>query len=119
MTDWHTIELGKNSTKNNVSAQVEIGPESPWFSGHFPDEPILPGFAVLAMVFEAIQLSSNKKYVLAGLKKIRFKQVIKPGDHLEIKAEKQNNIHSYSFTVHANGIHACKGRLLVNHFNKT
>ena len=119
MTNWHRIELDKNSNQNNIYAHVEIGPESPWFSGHFPDEPILPGFATLSMVFDAIQLVSNNKLVLTGLKKIRFKQVIKPGDRLEIKAETQNNKHSYSFTIHANGIHACKGRLLVDYFNKT
>jgi 3-hydroxyacyl-[acyl-carrier-protein] dehydratase len=118
MTNWHTIELDKSSTKNNICANVEIGKTSQWFSGHFPDEPILPGFALLSMVFDSILLTSKEELALEGFKKIRFKQVIKPGDRLKIKAQKQKNTFIYSFTVHANGIQACTGTLMVDRFKK-
>lgn len=113
--NWHSIELDNHSTKNHVLARVEIGSGSLWFSGHFPNEPILPGIAVLSMVFDAILLTSKEDLYLSGFKKIRFKQVIKPDDRLEINAEKQNSPFAYSFFVHANGIQACKGTLMVDH----
>jgi len=116
--NWHTITLDKNSNLDDVHAYIDVGPESPWFSGHFPEKPILPGFALLSMVFDSILLTTHKEFVPTGFKRIRFKQVIKPGDRLEIKAQKQKNAYEYSFTVHANGIHACKGTLMVDPFSK-
>jgi 3-hydroxymyristoyl/3-hydroxydecanoyl-(acyl carrier protein) dehydratase len=71
------------------------------------------------MVFDTIAMASENELMLKGLKKIRFKKVIKPGDRLIIKAVKQKNKLSYSFTVNASGIHACKGTLIVDYFNKT
>jgi len=117
--NWHKIELTKTSNKNSVHSMVQLGKESHWFSGHFPDESILPGFAVLSMVYESIVLATEERLTLKGFKKIRFKQVIKPGDRIEINADTHNDSNVYSFTVYANGNHACKGSLIVDSFDKT
>lgn len=115
---WHSIKLDSCSTEDTVRSIVETGPESLWFSGHFPEEPILPGFALLSIVYDTIRLASTENLTVTGLKKIRFKQAVRPGDQLEIKAEKQKNSSAYSFTVIANGLDACTGTLIVDRFYK-
>ena len=49
---WHTLHL-VSSSSDEVVMEGEATPDSPWFSGHFPDDPILPGIAQIAMAFEA------------------------------------------------------------------
>lgn len=117
--NWHTIKLLNDSTDEKVHACVEIDATSQWFNGHFPDEPILPGFAVLSMVFDAVSLASKENLTLKGFKKIRFKQPIKPGDHLEIVADTHDDSGRIPFTVDANGIQSCKGALIVDPIDKT
>jgi len=115
MNNWHTIKLDQHSTKGKVRAYVDIDAQSLWFSGHFPGEPILPGFAVLSMVFDAIYLATSGSVIIKGFKKIRFKHIIKPCDQLEIEAKTSNNVDTYTFYVKVDGIHACKGTLFIDH----
>jgi 3-hydroxymyristoyl/3-hydroxydecanoyl-(acyl carrier protein) dehydratase len=117
--DWHTTTLAEDSTADTIHAHVEIDSASQWFNGHFPNEPILPGFAILAMVFDAISLASKENVTLKGLKKIRFKQPIKPGDQIEIITETHDDPGMVPFTVSANGTQACKGALMVDPIHKT
>lgn len=119
MEHWHTIKLDKSSSPDVIQAYVDLSPESPWFSGHFPNEPILPGFAVMSMVFDMIRLTVKEALILNAFKKVRFKKVMGPGDRLKIKAVKQSNDLTYAFTVHANDIHACKGTIILNVFQKS
>jgi 3-hydroxymyristoyl/3-hydroxydecanoyl-(acyl carrier protein) dehydratase len=44
-------------------------PDSPWFDGHFPEDPTLPGIAQLEMAVDAIRLAKNETYRLKNLEK--------------------------------------------------
>ena len=41
-------------TAERMTAAAAVPGDSAWYAGHFPDNPILPGIAILAMVEEAI-----------------------------------------------------------------
>ncbi|MFK8068135.1 MAG: 3-hydroxyacyl-ACP dehydratase FabZ [Gammaproteobacteria bacterium] len=68
----------------------------PFFSGHFPTKPIMPGVLILEALAQATgvlafyslneQLTDNTLYYLVGIDKARFKRPVEPGDqlHLEI-----------------------------------
>ncbi len=64
----------------------------PFFQGHFPGEPIMPGVLIveaLAQVGAVAVLSmpdnDNKLALFTGINDFRFKQMVKPGDQLELK----------------------------------
>lgn len=118
MTKWHSIKLDTASTRDDIRATIKTGPESGWFKGHFPNEPILPGFALLSMVYDAISLISDEELTLIGFQKIRFKRVVRPDDTLEIKAVKEKNDFTYSFTVISNGSDTCKGTVIMDRYYK-
>ena len=61
----------------------------PFFQGHFPGEPVMPGVMMieaLAQVGCAAILSApehrGKLVYFAGINKFRFKEVVRPGDQL-------------------------------------
>lgn len=60
---------------------------SPWFSGHFPDMPILPAIGMLGMVYDTLaEYASHNgvRLTLAGMKRVRFRQVLGPGAHFTV-----------------------------------
>ncbi len=112
--EWHSL-TNLNHSSAEISADVHVTPDSPWFSGHFPGEPILPGIAQIAMVFDAIAQCSGNNLKISNIKKIRFKQIIRPDDNLKIVAvpAKGNDL-SYSFRIMVNGEIACTGSMSVD-----
>jgi 3-hydroxyacyl-[acyl-carrier-protein] dehydratase len=81
------IEPGKSLTGlKNVSFN------EPFFPGHFPLQPIMPGVliiealaqatGILAFKSEAEKPDKNAMYYLVGIDKARFKQPVLPGDQL-------------------------------------
>jgi len=112
--EWHSLEM-TNHSNGDITARVEVLPDSPWFSGHFPDDPILPGIALLAMVFEVISRTQSRKCIVTGVKKIRFKRKVKPNDRLIIKVkENDQNALFYSFEITCRNEVACTGMLSVS-----
>lgn len=66
----------------------------PFFQGHFPEEPIMPGVLIVEAMAQvgAIVLLSEEKFqgktpYFAGLNKVRFKRKVVPGDTLEMEVE--------------------------------
>lgn len=69
----------------------------PFFTGHFPNLPVMPGVLLIEAFAQASGIlyykscnlsaeSSNAVY-LAGINDARFKQVVKPGDQLHLHIE--------------------------------
>lgn len=66
----------------------------PFFAGHFPDEPVMPGVLVLealAQVGSVICLSlpenRGKNAYFGGISKARFRNKVIPGDILRLEVE--------------------------------
>ena len=115
---WYTLSSADINSSNEITMEVEVSPDSPWFEGHFPGEPILPGVAQLAMSLDAIKKLSRKSLRVSGVKRVRFKQVIKPDDKLIITvAPHKKDALSYLFRVMVNGELASSGILMVEEVN--
>ena len=101
---WHYL-LHEGNAQDSQDITNGVAPShSPWFSGHFPGNPILPGIAILAMVKETIigeEEKKGKKIKVTGVRKVRFRQPVKPDDILSIaySALPAKNNRAYSFKV--------------------
>jgi 3-hydroxyacyl-[acyl-carrier-protein] dehydratase len=95
-----------------IRASACFGAGSPWFDGHFPGDPILPGIALLALVCDTLAAAGGGLR-LAGLRRVRFKQVVRPGDRLEISVSPKSGggEASFSFRVQVAGAAVCSGTL--------
>ena len=107
---WYELKNLKKSDSMQISADIQVPPDSPWFCGHFPGEPILPGIAQLGMVYYAINRSGDQNLEISNISRVRFKQIIRPNDRLNITTRPQKDRDkSYSFRIMVAGKVACSG----------
>ena len=67
----------------------------PFFSGHFPEYPIMPGVLIVeamaqagaALLFTEIPDRDNKLLVFTGIERARFRRPVTPGDQLRIEVD--------------------------------
>ncbi|GMQ89282.1 MAG: 3-hydroxyacyl-ACP dehydratase FabZ [Gammaproteobacteria bacterium] len=69
----------------------------PFFQGHFPEKPVMPGVLILEALAQATGLlafksedgdrESNSLYYLVGMDRARFKMPVEPGDQLHLSVE--------------------------------
>ena len=69
----------------------------PFFEGHFPENPIMPGVLMLESLAQASAILSNLSrtpkegyefmYFFAGIDNAKFKQVVTPGDQLRLEVK--------------------------------
>jgi len=111
---WYTIKNARQSDLNEISADIRVQPDSPWFCGHFPGEPILPGIAQLGMVFEVVNQLCGQNLKITSINRVRFKQIIRPNDYLKIIAiPLKEEAGSYSFHINVDGEKVCSGMMTV------
>lgn len=74
--------------------QKNVTINEPFFQGHFPDYPVMPGVLIveaLAQVgaYGLLSVEENKGKIgfLTGLEKFRFRSQVKPGDVLTLEVE--------------------------------
>ena len=73
--------------------------DSPWYDGHFPGDPVLPGIGQLAMVAELIRRVTGRELAVCGLSRVKFRKRILPGEGLDIVAVAGKAENSYSFRI--------------------
>ena len=64
----------------------------PYFAGHFPGNPVMPGVLILealaqtgAVAILSLPENRGKTAYFAGIDKAKFKQMVRPGDTLELE----------------------------------
>ena len=115
---WHSLAVQPGTEKDLIAADAVAEFGSAWFDGHFPGQPLLPGIAMIAMAFDAVQEKEAREgnYIrLKAVKRVRFKKPVRPDEHftLALKREQKENAVSYNFTILLAGEAACTGILNV------
>ncbi len=88
---------------------VTIAANSPWFSGHFPGDPILPGIAQLKMVTDLIAKSTQGTSRMTGLSRVKFRKIVRPEEVLDINVTCGNKADQYNFKITSAGEDVCSG----------
>lgn len=81
----------------SLTAIKNVSVNEPFFTGHFPETPIMPGVLIIEALAQATGLlgfrtmseepSADLLYMLVGVDDIRFKRQVVPGDQLTLKAK--------------------------------
>jgi len=116
---WYMLKEMNGSEGNEISAGIQVPPDSHWFDGHFPGEPILPGVAQIGMVLDAIRNARNQDLKISSVRRVRFKRIIRPDDRLTIIATPMKQaVDSYSFRILVRDETVCSGVMTVEELNK-
>ena len=106
----------KTSDDGVCRATARIPESSSWFDGHFPDDPILPGIAILDLVNRMIcecarQMGRNLE--LVSMDRVRFRKVIRGMDTLCLEAaiDFSNPGGSHGFEVSKEDESVCRGTM--------
>ena len=81
----------------NLTAIKNVTFNEPFFLGHFPEKPIMPGVLIVEAMAQASAILGNLSmqdkpedgslYYLVGVDKARFRQIVVPGDQLVLNVE--------------------------------
>ena len=110
-----TIRAIKNVTINE-----------PFFPGHFPHRPVMPGVLILEALAQAAGIlafktvgvvpDENTRFYFVGIDNARFRKPVEPGDQLVLNATFQRAMRGiWKFGTHAEvgGVEVCSADMMV------
>ncbi|KAA8696080.1 3-hydroxyacyl-ACP dehydratase FabZ [Pseudomonas syringae pv. tagetis] len=81
----------------NIRAYKNVSVNEPFFNGHFPEHPIMPGVLIIEAMAQAAGIlafkmldakpSDGTLYYFVGSDKLRFRHPVLPGDQLVLEAK--------------------------------
>ena len=114
------LEKGKR-----IKALKNVTINEPFFTGHFPHRPVMPGVlmleamaqaaALLAFDMQGIRPDDKTVYYFAGIDGARFKRPVEPGDQLimEVSLERlKAGVFKFKGTAHVEANLACEAELM-------
>lgn len=118
VVDWEagvTLHAIKNITFNE-----------PQFTGHFPDNPVMPGVLIVEALAQASGIlmyltlgrvpAPNEANYLVGVDNARFKQIVMPGDTLDLHitmGPSKRGISKFTGRAMVNGNLACEAEIMT------
>jgi 3-hydroxyacyl-[acyl-carrier-protein] dehydratase len=108
-----------------IKALKNVTINEPFFNGHFPNRPVMPGVLMLEALAQASALLSfasegeendgSRLYYFAGIDGARFKRVVEPGDQLVLESSierKKASIYRYRTRATVDGELAVEAELM-------
>lgn len=81
----------------SIVALKNVTINEPFFTGHFPSRPVMPGVLILEALAQAAGILAYKStnslpsdgvlYYFAGIDNARFRRVVEPGDQLRLEVK--------------------------------
>jgi 3-hydroxyacyl-[acyl-carrier-protein] dehydratase len=116
------VEFEKDA---RIKALKNVTINEPFFNGHFPNRPVMPGVlmlealaqasALLSFASEGEQSDGSRLYYFAGIDGARFKRVVEPGDQLILEStitRKKGAIYKYATRATVDGELAVEAELM-------
>ena len=99
-------------TESSWSADFTFDPDAPYFKGHFPGCPILPGVVQLGLAHHFAESFLRTPFPLGLVKKMKFSRPILPGERIRFALEKRSeNELAYTY---AKGEDICSSGILAS-----
>lgn len=115
-----SMELGKE-----ITALKNVSVNEPYFPGHFPYHPVMPGVLIVEAMAQAAAILSFKTmdimpnddsvYYFAGIDSARFKKPVSPGDQiiLNVKIDRiLKGIWKYTGVARVDGVIVAEAQMM-------
>jgi len=115
-----SMELGKE-----ITAIKNVTINEPFFPGHFPYHPVMPGVLIIEAMAQAaavlsfktmnVKPSDDSVYYFAGIDKARFKKPVSPGDQIVLNVRIDRilkGIWKYSGVARVDGVIVAEAQMM-------
>ena len=109
----------------SIQAIKNVTINEPFFAGHFPHRPVMPGVlmleamaqaaALLSFASQGVNMDDKTVYYFAGIDGARFKRPVEPGDQLVMDVSllrHKAGIFKFKGVTRVNGQVACEAELM-------
>ncbi len=109
----------------SLTGYKNVSYNEPYFTGHFPQRPVMPGVLILEALAQATGIlafrtlgktpDDGSLYYFVGIDKARFKQPVEPGDRLDLHVEfikEKRNIWKFVGTATVDGKIVCSADIM-------
>lgn len=109
-----------------IEAIKNVTVNEPFFSGHFPGRPVMPGVMILEALAQAAGILAFKtagvvpdqhsRFYFVGIDGARFRRPVEPGDQLVLKATLERSIRGiwkFATVAEVDGAEAASATMLV------
>jgi 3-hydroxyacyl-[acyl-carrier-protein] dehydratase len=86
----------------SIRALKNVTVNEPYFTGHFPERPVMPGVIIIEALAQAAGVllfvsadvvpDASMRFYFAGIDKARFRKPVLPGDQLVLTARLERNM---------------------------
>ncbi|PLX56197.1 MAG: 3-hydroxyacyl-[acyl-carrier-protein] dehydratase FabZ [Chromatiales bacterium] len=110
----------------HLTAIKNVTINEPFFQGHFPEKPVMPGVliiealaqasGILAFITEGDQRDENVLFFFVGIDGARFKRPVLPGDRVELKTRllrRRRDVWKFASEAVVDGRRAALAELMV------
>ena len=87
-------EVEEYTPGESCVAYKNVSLEEPYFKGHFPGNPIMPGVLIVESLAQAgavailsMEENKGKNALFGGIDKMKFKKMVVPGDVLKLEVK--------------------------------
>lgn len=113
---------------DSLTAIKNVTINEPFFTGHFPNRPVMPGVLVIEAMAQACgilthvsdetQATERGVFLFVGIDKARFKRQVEPGDQLRFEVRITRRIRGiwmYEASAHVGDELACSAELMCTY----
>ncbi|AIG04410.1 AMP-binding protein [Pseudomonas fluorescens] len=105
--------LAQVEANGEWTLQLSIAPDLAYFSGHFPHTPVLPGVVQVEWAFNLGQQLLDLPPAFAGMEVLKFQQLIRPGDEIELHLRFDRERGKLYFAYRNDSAACSSGRILL------
>jgi 3-hydroxyacyl-[acyl-carrier-protein] dehydratase len=118
-------ELVKCNPGISAEAATSFAPDDPIFTGHFPDNPLVPGVILTEALAQTAGIAAASGYagvpkpvfLLSAIRSMKFFRAVRPGEEVELRAEKLaevDDLVQFKVDASVNGVRVAEGQLVLS-----
>ena len=107
-----------------IKAYKSVSINEPFFQGHFPGLPVMPGVMIIESMAQAgacmvlmglsLEVRRDSVFLFTGIDRVKFRKPVMPGDRLELHCElirQKMRLYKMHGTAHVDGVLAAEAEL--------
>lgn len=105
--------LAQADCDGELRLQLAVPPDLAYFSGHFPQAPVLPGVVQMEWALDLSRQLLDLPGQFSGMEALKFQHLIRPGDIVELNLRWDAERGKLYFAYRNDGVACSSGRILL------